>query len=81
MYIEPINISQKNTAPGTQKRLPADKGINLQAANAAKPDKVPDSSHVKALVADIKNNLHNLWNNINPFCITEISYETYLSIV
>ena len=60
MYVEPINISQKSLAPGTQKRLPADKGINLQAANAEKPDKEPDSSHVKALVADIQNNLKNV---------------------
>jgi len=60
MYIEPINISQKGSAPGTQKRLPADKELNLQAANVEQPVKEPDSSQVKALVADIQNNLNNV---------------------
>lgn len=59
MYVEPINISQKSSAPGTQKRLPADKTINLKEENVEKSVKEPDSSRVKALVADVQNNLSN----------------------
>ncbi len=59
MYVEPINISQKSSAPGTQKRLPAEKTINLKTENVEKPVKEPDSSHIKALVADVQNKLNN----------------------
>lgn len=60
MYVEPINISQKSSAPKTQKRLPADKAINLKEKNVEKPVKEPESSRVKALVADVQNKLNDV---------------------
>jgi flagellar protein FlaG len=60
MYVGPINISQKSSASETQKRLPADKAINLKEENVEKPVKEPDSSHVKALVADVQNKLNDV---------------------
>ena len=59
MYVEPINISQKSSAIGTPKRLPAGRTINLKAENVEKPVKEPDSSRVKALVADVQSQLNN----------------------
>ncbi|MEE8431931.1 MAG: flagellar protein FlaG [Candidatus Desulfatibia sp.] len=59
MYVEPINISQKSSATGTLKRLPADRTINLKEENVEKPVKEPDSSRIKALVADVQIQLHN----------------------
>jgi len=59
MYVEPINISQKISAIGTQKRLPAESAINLKEENVEKPAKEPDSSRVKALIADVQSNLNN----------------------
>jgi len=60
MYIEPINISQKSSASRTQKRLPAGKTINLKEKNVEKSVKEPGSSHVKALITDVQNNLNNV---------------------
>jgi len=60
MYVEPINISQKSSAPKTQQRLPADKAINLKKENVAKPVKEPESSRIKALVADVQNKLNDV---------------------
>jgi len=53
MNIEPINISQKNSAPGTQKRRPADNAVK-------KPVKEPDSQQIKAQVKDVQNKLNNV---------------------
>ena len=53
MNIEPTNISQKNSAPATQKRLPADNTVE-------KPVKEPDSRQIKALVQDAQNKLNNV---------------------
>ena len=53
MYIEPTNISQKNSAPGTQKRLPADNAVK-------KPVKEPDSQQIKAQLQDVQNKLNNV---------------------
>ncbi len=60
MYVEPINISQKSSAPETQKRLPADKAINLKEENVEEPVKEPESPRVKALVADVQNKLNDV---------------------
>lgn len=59
MSVELINISQKSSAIGTLKRLPADRTINLKEENVEKPVKEPDSSRVKALVADLQSQLNN----------------------
>lgn len=59
MSVELINISQKSSAIGTLKRLPADRTINLKEENVEKPVKEPDSSRVKALVADLQSQLTN----------------------
>lgn len=53
MYIEPINTSQKNSAPGNPKRPPADNAVE-------KPVKKPDSQQIKALVEDVQNKLNNV---------------------
>lgn len=60
MNVESINIPQKRLAPGSRKTLSADKAINLKEENVEKPVKEPDSSHVKAQVADFQNNLKNV---------------------
>lgn len=60
MYVEHINISQKSSAFGSQIRVQADKAINLKEENVEKPVKESDSSHVKALVTDVQNNLKNV---------------------
>ncbi len=59
MYVEAINISQKSSAIGTPKRLPADRTTNLKEGNVEKPVKKPDSSRVKALIADVQSKLNN----------------------
>ena len=57
MNVESINISQKSLTPGARKALPAGKATRLKEENVEKPVQAPDSSQVKALVADVKNNL------------------------
>ena len=59
MNVESINISQKSLAPGARKTLPAGKATNLKEENVEKPVEAPDSSHVKAVAADVQNNLPN----------------------
>ena len=53
MNIEPTNISQKNSAPGNPKRLPADNA-------GKKPVKEPDSQQIKSLVQDVQDKLNNV---------------------
>ena len=60
MNVESINISQKSLAPGARKTLPAGKATNLKNENVEKPVEAPDSSQVKALVADAQRNLNNI---------------------
>ncbi len=89
MYVEPINISQKSLAPGTQKRLPADKAINLKAENVEKsvkePDsshvKAPDSSHVDALVKDVQKNLDFMYNIDLRFSVHKASGQIMVTVI
>lgn len=53
MYIEPINISGKNSAPGTYTGPPADKA-------AEKPIKEPDSQQIEAQVKEVQSKLNNV---------------------
>ena len=57
MNVESIKISQKSLAPGARKTLPAGKTTSLKGENVEKPVEAPDSSQVKAVVAEMKNNL------------------------
>jgi flagellar protein FlaG len=59
MNAESISISQTSLAPGARKTLPAGKVANLKEGNVEDPVKAPDLAHVKALVADVQNNLSN----------------------
>ena len=65
MNVEAINISQKSLAPGTQKTTPAGKATKIKKENVEKPVEAPDSSRVKALVADVQNNLSNIGLNFS----------------
>ncbi len=81
MYVEPINISQKSSAPGTQKWLPADKAINLKAENVEKSIKEPDSSYVKALVTDVEKNLNLMYNIDLRFSVHEASGQIMVTVI
>jgi hypothetical protein len=59
MNVTSINISKKNLAPVSQKRLLAGETTNLKEKNVEKPVETPDLSHVKTLVANVQNSLNN----------------------